>query len=67
MEHLRTHNIEENSTRETCAINQQALIQNAMDIAQENPQKKHRLNESQGKSMDLVLHPSNKWQEIENS
>jgi hypothetical protein len=39
MEHLKTHKIEENSTRETRAINQQASIQNAMDIARENPQK----------------------------
>ena len=52
MEHLKTHNIEENSTRETRAINQQASIQNAMDIARENPQKRRRLNESQGESMD---------------
>lgn len=52
MEHLKTHNIEENSTRETRAINQQASIQNAMDMARENPQKRRRLNESQGESMD---------------
>jgi hypothetical protein len=38
-------------TRNT-RINQQASIQNAMDIARENPQKRRRLNESQGESMD---------------
>lgn len=52
MEHLKTHKIEENSTRETRAINQQASIQYAMDIARENPQKRRRLNENQGESID---------------
>jgi hypothetical protein len=39
MEHIETHKIEDNSTRQTRAINQQASIQIAMDIARENPQK----------------------------
>jgi hypothetical protein len=52
IEHLKTYNIEENLTRETSAINQQASIQNTIDMAQENPQKRYRLKESQGESID---------------
>jgi hypothetical protein len=53
IEHLKTYNIEENSARETRAINQQGSIQNVIDMARGNPQKKHQLNESQGESIDL--------------
>jgi hypothetical protein len=52
IEYLKTYNIKENLTRETSAINQQASIQNTIDIAQENPQKRYQLKESQGELID---------------
>jgi hypothetical protein len=53
IDHVQTHDIKEHSARESRAINQQTSIKRSMDIAQELPHKRHRLNKSSGDSIDL--------------
>jgi hypothetical protein len=52
-DHLKTHDITKDSTAEARAKNVQLDIAKAMESAQENPQKRRKLNSSDGGSLPL--------------